>query len=570
MRNFYRSIGFAGFVLGSLTVLSATANAANRAPTISGSPPTRWETGSTYRFYPTASDADGQALTFKIQNMPSWAYFSSSSGKLAGTPTTAGVYGNIVISVTDGISTVSLPAFSINVLAGSNAIPVIGGTPATSVAANQTYSFKPTASDANGNTLSFTIGNKPSWAAFDAATGRLYGTPTSSNVGAYSSIMIIVTDGKASVSLPTFSITVTAANNAPKISGAPATAAVVGAAYGFQPSATDADGNTLTYSIANKPSWAAFSASTGRLSGTPTAAGVNSSIVISVSDGKASASLPAFSINVAAPNTAPQISGAPATTVPAGSAYNFQPAAVDAEKNLLAFSIQNKPTWASFSTVTGQLTGMPTNTQVGAYGGIVISVSDGKASTSLPAFGIQVMSTNKAPVISGAPLASVNSGVAYSFKPMATDADGDAITYSIGNKPAWANFDPATGMLSGTPSSADVATYSGIVISASDGKLSASLPAFAIEVTQIATGRVTLSWTPPVQNTDGTALTNLSGYRIHYGNSATVMDRTISINSAGIANYMVEDLSAGTWYFAIKAISSAGESDFSATVSKTI
>ena len=71
--------------------------------------------------------------------------------------------------------------------------------------------------------------------------------------------------------------------------------------YSFQPSATDADGDTLSYSISGKPTWASFSSRTGRLSGTtPTTSGTYSNIVISVSDGTASASLPAFSIQAQA------------------------------------------------------------------------------------------------------------------------------------------------------------------------------------------------------------------------------------------------------------------------------
>ena len=79
------------------------------------------------------------------------------------------------------------------------------------------------------------------------------------------------------------------ANTAPTISGSPATTAYVGTAYSFQPSAKDADGNTLSYVIYNKPSWATFSKTTGKLSGTPTAAGTYRAIAIGVTDGKATA-----------------------------------------------------------------------------------------------------------------------------------------------------------------------------------------------------------------------------------------------------------------------------------------
>ena len=100
------------------------------------------------------------------------------------------------------------------------------------------------------------------------------------------------------------------ANQPPTISGTPAGTATTGVAYSFTPSASDADQNPLTYSVANKPAWASFSTSSGRLNGTPATSNVGNfaNIVISVSDGRASASLPAFAINVQAPaNRAPTI-----------------------------------------------------------------------------------------------------------------------------------------------------------------------------------------------------------------------------------------------------------------------
>src|SRR5687768_11624684 len=118
---------------------------------------------------------------------------------------------------------------------------------------------------------------------------------------------------------------------APTVSGIRPTGAIVGVAYFFQPKAADADGNTLSFSIQNKPSWAVFSTTTGRLSGTPSSVGTFSNIVIRVSDGSASASLPAFTITVrtASNNRAPTISGTPATSVRVGTYYNFQPQASD-------------------------------------------------------------------------------------------------------------------------------------------------------------------------------------------------------------------------------------------------
>ncbi|HEX6723448.1 MAG TPA: putative Ig domain-containing protein, partial [Burkholderiaceae bacterium] len=221
------------------------------------------------------------------------------------------------------------------------------------------------------------------------------------NIGSTGAIVIMVSDGQATAQIQ-FTLTVQAppatppANRAPTITGTPATAVTVGNNYAFNPVGSDADGNTLTYSIQNQPAWATFSATTGRLSGRPTAASVGTSarITITVSDGTATASLPSFTIQVnAQTNRAPTISGTPVLSLNAAVAYSFQPSASDADGNTLTFSIQNRPTWATFNTSTGLLSGTPALTHVGTFSNIIISVSDGTASASLPAFALTVLQT---------------------------------------------------------------------------------------------------------------------------------------------------------------------------------
>jgi hypothetical protein len=343
-------------------------------------------------------------------------------------------------------------------------------------------------------------------------------------------------------------------NHVPTFSGTPASQASVGQVYRFAPSVQDADGDKLSFVVKNRPAWLTFSYQAGSLSGTPSRTGTYSNIEIFVKDTHSTRSLGRFSITVTSANTAPKISGAAVTTATEGLAYSFQPSATDAEGNALGFSIQNKPVWASFSTSTGRLSGTPT---AGTYSSIVISVSDGKLAASLPAFGIAVAAGNSAPKISGTPSTSLNANSLYSFQPTATDANGDALTFSIANKPSWATFSTTTGKLSGTPDAASVGTYSNVVVSVSDGKVSASLPAFSIAVNQLSLGAVTLSWTPPTQNMDGTSLTNLAGYRVVYGTSASTLSQTVQV-SAGVSTVVVDNLAPATYYFAVRAYTTTG------------
>lgn len=178
---------------------------------------------------------------------------------------------------------------------------------------------------------------------------------------------------------------------------------------------------------------------------------------------------------------------------------------------------------------------------------------------------------NRAPTIAGSPTATVVEGELYEFIPNAADADGDVLEFSIARKPRWATFDRATGRLSGTPAAGDVGNFTNIVISVSDGDAAASLDTFDITVDAIALGTATLSWNPPSENIDGSALTDLSGYRIYYGRSENQLTRTIVINNPGLTRYVVENLAASNWHFAMTSVNADGiESRRSPTVSKTI
>ncbi len=90
------------------------------------------------------------------------------------------------------------------------------------------------------------------------------------------------------------------------------------------------------------------------------------------------------------------IQGTPPATVVAGSAYQMQVQVSAAKKAVVTFSIQNKPTWALFSTSTGGMSGTPTVADVGTYSNIIVSASNGSATASLPAFSVTVMPTSSA------------------------------------------------------------------------------------------------------------------------------------------------------------------------------
>ncbi|WDD99466.1 putative Ig domain-containing protein [Thalassomonas actiniarum] len=183
-------------------------------------------------------------------------------------------------------------------------------------------------------------------------------------------------------------------------------------------------------------------------------------------------------------NLAPVILGEPLTVIGFNEEYQFLPQVSDDGKSKLVFSIANKPAWCSFNAANGRLTGLPFSTEAGLYSDIVISVSDGIHSVSLPAFSIRVRESMLLH-LSGEPKAFSTLGNEYRFKPgiaLSSNIDKAAVSYAISNQPGWMTFDSITGELSGVPGTADLGWYKGIVISASYQDVTTEFPAFDIEV----------------------------------------------------------------------------------------
>ena len=194
--------------------------------------------------------------------------------------------------------------------------------------------------------------------------------------------------------------------------------------------------------------------------------------------------------------------------------------------------------------------------------------SDGSGRISRPAD-----PANNSPQIVGTPGGTAVIDQLYRFTPSATDADGDTLTFRIENRPEWATFSADTGQLAGTPGNGDIGTYSGIVITVSDGTASAALPFFTItaQAAQTETGSATISWTPPNSNTDHSPLTNLAGYRIYYGTSSDNLTQVLDLPNPGISIAVVENIAPGRWYFTMTSYNSSNvESERSSVTSKTI
>ena len=169
---------------------------------------------------------------------------------------------------------------------------------------------------------------------------------------------------------------------------------------------------------------------------------------------------------------------------------------------------------------------------------------------------------SSSPALAGSPASTVTVGQAYRFQPKAVNiSKGHRLNFTIANKPSWASFNNSTGELSGTAS--QVGVFPAIQIGMVAGPARASLPAFSITVVPPlkvnAANSVTVSWQAPTENNNGSVLSNLSGFKIYYGGASGDYSSKVDVSNSGLTSYVVQNLPAGEYFFAVSAYNSAGE-----------
>jgi hypothetical protein len=188
----------------------------------------------------------------------------------------------------------------------------------------------------------------------------------------------------------------------------------------------------------------------------------------------------------------------------------------------------------------------------------------------LTAVSVSVAATASEITFLGTPSDSAVVGEPYEYVPVVAHAMPD-VEFSYINRPSWSGSYRSSGAIIGTPTEAGV--YANIQIRAWDGvNFGVSAP-FTIVVTSAAgnTGCAALRWVKPTLNTDGSPLTDLGGYLIHYGTDATNLEAQLFVDSANSTAAEIGNLSPGKWYFQIAAVTDSNvRGPFSTMVGNSI
>jgi PKD repeat protein len=406
----------------------------------------------------SATDPDGDSLTYSAGTLPGGATLTGQTFAWTPASSQAGTY-SITFTVSDGTLTSSKTA-SILVIQ-PNVAPVLATIGNKSVNENQTLTFTISATDGNGDTITYAAANLPSGAGF---TGRTFSwTPTYTQAGGYN-VTFTASDGQLQTS-QTITITVVNVDRPPVLADIGSKTVDVTKFLSFTLSATDPDGDSLTYSAGTLPSGATLTGQT--FAWTPTASQAGTySVTFTVSDGTLTSSKTA-SILVSQSNVAPVLAPIGDKSVKENQALTLTINATDSNGDSITYSAANLPTGASFTGQTFSWT--PTFTQAGSYN-VTFTASDGKLQTSQTVT-ITVVDVDRPPVLAAIGSKAVEATKPLSFVLSATDPDGDNLTYSADGLPSGAALTGQT--FAWTPTSSQIGTCP-VTFTVSDGQLTDS------------------------------------------------------------------------------------------------
>lgn len=457
---------------------------ANEAPTFTSESPTTAQVGRLLRYEAEAIDQNSDALTYDLSVKPEGMAVDPASGVLVWQPTSnqAGQVHDVILRVQDGRDGFDLQAFQIRVPT-INTAPSITSTPPGPAIASLPYQYQVQAQDAEDDALTFQLVDNPDGATIDNVTGVLDFTPTAEQIDNHS-FTLLVSDGNGGETTQTFTLEVVAdaPNDAPVILSTPRDSTPLDQTYLYQVNATDTNGDPLTFSLITAPSGLTLD-DNGLITWTPTADqfGTNS-IALEVTDGRGGRAAQTFEVNVVSQgvNQAPEIVSEPLLGATTNREYRYDAIATDPDGDVILWSLEDAPIGMSIDAETGAVRWVPTLEQIGPHD-VTLRALDAAGGTTTQTFVMDVRGTNTPPLITSTPRTQTTIDARYTYTPVATDPDGDLLSFSLLGAPEGITLDAETGLIAWTPTASQQGIQS-IDLLVTDGQGGAITQSFSVVV----------------------------------------------------------------------------------------
>ncbi len=358
---------------------------------------------------------------------------------------------NVLIVVTDGHGGESTQAFDLQVVAdAANVPPTIISAPGEIIKSGLIYRYRVQANDPNADPLTFQLDVAPAGMTIDGE-GLIAWRPTVTELGLHP-VSLRVEDGRGGIDTQDFTLQVNSLTSiqAPTIVSNPPFTATVDEQYRYDVQATAPNGSTLLFDFSTAPTGMSIDPWLGTIVWRPTAEQIGPrDVVVQVFDGLGSSTSQHFAVQVSSVNYSPSISSTPPTEAYVDDVYTYAVHTTDPEGDSLSFSMAGPPAM-TIDPTTGLIQWTPTSTDVGVHS-LVVVVSDGRL-VGRQTFDLEVIAgtPNAAPNITSRPTFLATVDQPYEYQLVASDPEGDAISYDLPGFPFGMTVD-TNGLVAWTP-----------------------------------------------------------------------------------------------------------------------
>lgn len=387
----------------------------------------------------TGSDPDGDAITYSIMSAPANGTLSGTAPNLTYTPNLNYNGGDsFTFRVNDGTTNSNIATVTITVTADNDA-PVADNQNVT-YDLNTPKAITLTGSDPDGNPLTFTVLTQPSNGTLSGTEPNVTFTPNLNFTGS-DSFTFRVNDGTTDSNVATVSLNLTPITNNDPVANDQTVVLNEDVPTLIVLSATDIDGDVLTYSIVTPPANGILSGTGSNRTYTPNLNYNGSdSFTFRVNDGTVNSNIATVSITVNAVNDAP-IANPQSVTTQEDTEKEITLTGSDAEGSTLTYTIVSQPAHGTVTGTGATVTYTPALNYTGSDS-FTFRVNDGTTNSSVATVSINVTPVQDAPVAINQNV-TVQEDIAKVIALMAQDPDGDALTYAVVGL-------PSNGILSGT------------------------------------------------------------------------------------------------------------------------
>lgn len=467
-----------GTVDSNIATVSITITPVNDAPIANSQSVTLPEDG-TSPITLTASDVDGDALTFTVVSLPAHGTLTGAAPNLTYTPA-ANYNGSdsFTFKVNDGTVDSNIASVSITVTPVND--PPVANNQSVSLAEDATKSITLTGSDVDGNALTFSIVVLPAHGTLTGTAPNLTYTPAL-NYNGSDSFTFKVNDGTVDSNIATVSITVTPVNDPPVANNQSVTLAE-DASKAITLTGTDVDADPLTFAVVAPPSHGTLTGAAPNLTYTPAPNyNGNDSFTFKVNDGTVDSNIATVSITVTPVND-PPVANSQSVTLAEDATKAVTLTGSDVDGDALIFSIVTPP---AHGTLTGTAPNLIYNPAANYNGSdnFTFKVNDGTVDSNIATVSITVTPVNDAPVANSQSVTLPEDGSA-GITLSGTDIDGDALTYTVVSPPAHGTLTGSAPNLTYTPAP----NYNGLdnfTFKVNDGTVDSNIAAVSITVTPV-------------------------------------------------------------------------------------